>query len=156
MTDRPWTKSYPDGVRWDVDIAPEAVTSILNNSVARWPDAPAIEFMGKRMSYAELGTCSDRVARGLQDLGVGPGVHVGLYLPNSPHCLIAFFGGQQHYIGEMVGGFVKLPNPAGQFQSVHFRHQPVCNQHIDRAGFQHGKTLLGTTGSADILESRSF
>ncbi|MCA0871095.1 long-chain fatty acid--CoA ligase [Seohaeicola saemankumensis] len=92
MTDRPWTKSYPDGVRWDIEIAPEAVTSILNNSVARWPDAPAIEFMGKRMSYAELGARSDRVARGLQDLGVGPGVHVGLYLPNSPHCLIAFFG----------------------------------------------------------------
>ena len=29
---------------------------------------------------------------GLQQLGVGPGVHVGLYLPNTPHYVIAFFG----------------------------------------------------------------
>ncbi len=28
----------------------------------------------------------------MQKLGVGPGVHVGLYLPNTPHYVIAFFG----------------------------------------------------------------
>ena len=31
-------------------------------------------------------------ARGLQLLGVQPGIHVGLYLPNTPHYAIAFFG----------------------------------------------------------------
>ena len=35
---------------------------------------------------------TDRAAKGLQQLGVGPGVHVGLYLPNTPHYVIAFFG----------------------------------------------------------------
>src|SRR5271166_6968820 len=34
----------------------------------------------------------DRAAAGFQKLGVGPGVHVGLYLPNTPHYPIAFFG----------------------------------------------------------------
>ena len=44
------------------------------------------------LSYREFGALADRAAKGLQQLGVGPGVHVGLYLPNSPHYPIAFFG----------------------------------------------------------------
>ena len=48
--------------------------------------------MDKRITYAELEALSDRAAAGFQKLGVGPGVHVGLYLPNTPHYPIAFFG----------------------------------------------------------------
>ena len=48
--------------------------------------------MGRRIKYAELDALADRAAAGLQALGVGPGVHVGLYLPNTPHYVIAFFG----------------------------------------------------------------
>jgi long-chain acyl-CoA synthetase len=51
-----------------------------------------ISFMDKRLTYGELGRLTDRAANGLQKLGVGPGVHVGLFLPNSPHYLVAFFG----------------------------------------------------------------
>lgn len=92
MNDMPWIQSYPAGVRWDGDIAPVPVQSILEASVAKWPDRPAVEFMGKRLSYRDLGNLADRLARGLQELGVKPGVHVGLYLPNTPHYMIAFFG----------------------------------------------------------------
>ena len=53
---------------------------------------PRLEFMGKRLSYRELGDQVDRAARGLQKLGVRPGVHVGLFLHNTPHYVIAFFG----------------------------------------------------------------
>ena len=48
--------------------------------------------MNKRMSYAELDALANRAAAGFQKLGVKPGVHVGLYLPNTPHYVIAFFG----------------------------------------------------------------
>lgn len=92
MNDMPWIKSYPDGVRWDIDIIPGSVQKILDEAVAKWPDRPAIDFMGKRISYRALGNLVNRAARGLQQLGVKPGVHVGLYLPNSPHYVIAFFG----------------------------------------------------------------
>ena len=44
------------------------------------------------MSYAELDGLANRAAAGFQRLGVGPGVNVGLYLPNTPHYVIAFFG----------------------------------------------------------------
>ncbi|NRF65931.1 long-chain fatty acid--CoA ligase [Aquincola sp. S2] len=92
MTDKPWLKSYPQGVRWDLDIEPMPLQRVLDASVARWPEQPALQFMGRRISYRELGELTDRAAKGLQQLGVKPGVHVGLFLPNTPHGVIAFFG----------------------------------------------------------------
>jgi long-chain acyl-CoA synthetase len=92
MAELPWMKSYPNGVRWDADIPVGPVYSVLDNAVNRWPDKPAIEFMGKRTTYRELGDLVARAAKGFQQLGVGPGVHVGLYLPNTPHYVISFFG----------------------------------------------------------------
>src|ERR1700752_1143865 len=88
----PWIKSYPPGVRWDADLETMPVSQILERSVAKWPDNPALDFMDKKISYRELGGLSDRAAKGFQQLGVRPGVHVGLYLPNTPHYVIAFFG----------------------------------------------------------------
>ena len=88
----PWLKSYPPGVKWDLNVESAPVQSILDNGVAKWPDKPALEFMGRQFTYRELGALSDRVAKGLQQLGVKPGVHVGLFLPNAPHIIIAFFG----------------------------------------------------------------
>ena len=92
MNDTPWIKSYPAGVRWDVEVSPGPVQDILDSAVAKWPDRPAVNFQGRTLTYKELGNLSDRVALGLQKLGVKPGVHVGLFLPNSPHYIIAIFG----------------------------------------------------------------
>ena len=88
----PWLASYPDGVRWNVEIEAEPVQKILDDTAAQWPDRPALEFMGKQISYRELQELANRAAKGLQKIGVGPGIHVGLYLPNTPHYVIAFFG----------------------------------------------------------------
>ncbi|HZZ59891.1 MAG TPA: long-chain fatty acid--CoA ligase [Roseiarcus sp.] len=92
MNAQPWLKSYPAGVRWDAPIEPLHVHSILAQSVRRFGPLPAFEFMDRRISYAELEALADRAAAGFQKLGVGPSVHVGLYLPNTPHYPIAFFG----------------------------------------------------------------
>jgi long-chain acyl-CoA synthetase len=89
--DHPWIKSYPDGVRWDAELPLMPVQQLLDDAVRRWPDHPALEFMGRVISYSEFGHLVNRAAKGLQQLGVGPGVHVGLYLPNTPHYPIAFF-----------------------------------------------------------------
>ncbi|MBS0449182.1 MAG: long-chain fatty acid--CoA ligase [Proteobacteria bacterium] len=91
MTDHPWLKSYPAGVRWDAPLRQVPVQQLLDDAVARWGERPAIEFMGRVISYRELGALVDRAAANLQHEGVGPGVHVGLYLPNTPHYAIAFF-----------------------------------------------------------------
>ncbi|MCO5130598.1 MAG: long-chain fatty acid--CoA ligase [Xanthobacteraceae bacterium] len=92
LGDMPWIKSYPPGVNWAREIPTSSVQQILEQSAARWPNNPALNFMGRRISYAELEDFANRAATGLQKLGVGPGVHVGLYLANTPHYLISLFG----------------------------------------------------------------
>ena len=92
LAEHPWIKSYPDGVKWDAPLPLMPVQNLLDDAVKRWPDRPAIEFMGHVINYAELGDLANRAAKGFQEIGVGPGVHVGLYLPNTTHCAIAFFG----------------------------------------------------------------
>jgi long-chain acyl-CoA synthetase len=92
MNDKPWIKSYPAGVRWDAEIPLTPVQQILKESASKWPNNPAIDFMGRKISYSELDDLANRAANGLQKLGVKPGVHVGLYLPNSPHYLVSLFG----------------------------------------------------------------
>lgn len=92
MTEHPWIKSYPAGVRWDADIPLMPIQQILEDSAARWPSNPALDFMGRKISYGELNQLANRAAKGFQKLGVKPGIHVGIYLPNTPHYLISFFG----------------------------------------------------------------
>jgi len=92
VVDHPWIKSYPAGVRWDVELPAHPVQDIIDASAAQWPALPAIDFMGRKLSYRELAQLTDRAAAGFQRLGVKPGVHVGLYLPNTPHYIVAFFG----------------------------------------------------------------
>lgn len=92
LAEHPWISSYPTGVRWDAELPLMPVQQFLDDAVKRWPDKPALEFLGRVMSYRELGELADRAAKGFQQLGVGPGVHVGLFMPNTPHYPIAFFG----------------------------------------------------------------
>ena len=90
--EHPWIHSYPKGMHWDVKLPLTSVQSILENSAQKFADKPALHFMGKTTTYAELDALANRAAAGFQKLGVGPGVHVGLFLPNTPHYVIAFFG----------------------------------------------------------------
>ena len=92
MSAQPWIKSFPKGVRPDVPLEISSLQGVLEKAAARFGDKPALQFMDKRMSYAELDALANRAAAGFQRLGVKPGVHVGLYLPNTPHYVIAFFG----------------------------------------------------------------
>jgi long-chain acyl-CoA synthetase len=92
MSEQPWVKSYPPGVRWDADIPLVPVQQILEEAAETWSDNPAVDFMGRKISYRELNDLANRAALGFQKLGVKPGVHVGLYLPNTPHYLVSLFG----------------------------------------------------------------
>src|SRR5271169_3531385 len=92
MNAEPWVKSYPPGVRCDAPLDISSVQSVLDTAAERFGPLPALQFMDRRISYSELEALANRAARGFQKLGVGPGVHVGLFLPNTPHYVIAFFG----------------------------------------------------------------
>jgi long-chain acyl-CoA synthetase len=67
------------------------VFDYLDQAAASHGDSRAIEFLGRRWNYRELGRLVDRAARGLQDLGVTRGVNVGLCLPNTPYSIIFYY-----------------------------------------------------------------
>ena len=90
-TPRPWLAAYPEGIDWNLDIRPRSLNTLFADAVARFGARPCLDFMGARTTYAELGRQVDRAAKGFRALGVGPGVKVGLCLPNSPYSVICFF-----------------------------------------------------------------
>jgi fatty-acyl-CoA synthase len=55
---------------------------MVDQSAARFPDREAVVFKGERISYADLKRRVDDFARGLLGLGLGPGDHVVLWMPN--------------------------------------------------------------------------
>lgn len=81
------------------------VSTILDQAVAQFPGQNAIDFLGKRTTYGELGELVERAARGFQQLGVRKGVRVGLCLPNTPYFVICY------YAVLKAGGIVVNYNP---------------------------------------------
>jgi len=87
-----WEKQYPSNVSWDLDIPRETLPEFLERCVTDFADRTLFEFRGRKISYAEFGEMVDAAAACLQQLGVGHGVSVALYLPNTPWHPISFFG----------------------------------------------------------------
>ena len=75
----------------DLAVTPRAVQALLADTVRDYPDKPAIAFLGRHWTYAQLAAEVSRATRGLQDIGVKPGTRVGLCLPNTPYSVIYFF-----------------------------------------------------------------
>ena len=75
----------------DFDFSPAPVGDILDQAVRRFGPRPAMDFFGQRTSYAQLGRLVERAAAGLQELGAGPGVNVGLCLPNCPYFVVMYY-----------------------------------------------------------------
>jgi long-chain acyl-CoA synthetase len=88
-----WERSYPAGVRWDAPVATTTLPALLDEAVAAHGPRPAIEYRDRRISFAELGRETDRMAAALLAAGIGPGEALALYLPNTPVHPIGFFGG---------------------------------------------------------------
>ncbi len=56
------------------------------------PEAPALDFYGHSLAWAELDRLADRCAALLAEQGVRPGERVAVFLPNCPQLHIAFYG----------------------------------------------------------------
>lgn len=87
-----WRSAYRHPASWDMQFPPMSLPAMFEASAARWPDRALIDFMGRKFSYAETLSGVRRVATGLAALGVGKGDRVGLFLPNTPHYIAAYYG----------------------------------------------------------------
>jgi long-chain acyl-CoA synthetase len=91
-TATPWTANYLHPAKWDHSFAPLSVHEMFFRSAERMGAAPLADFMGRKFSYNEMADSVRRFAKGLQQRGIGKGDHVGLFLPNVPHYITAYYG----------------------------------------------------------------
>lgn len=101
----PWTKTYPSYVKWDSEIPVCPVSDLMDKTVREFGHSPGFDFLGKKLTWGEMGDRVNRMATGLQKLGVGKGVKVGLFLPNCPLFVITY------YAVLKIGGTVVNFNP---------------------------------------------
>ena len=77
---------------WDTAIETTTMLALFGQAVDRHPDRTLVEFLGRRISYQAIHAEARRFAAGLQEAGIGRGDRVGLFLPNVPIYLSAYYG----------------------------------------------------------------
>lgn len=110
-----WIKSYPNGVDWHMPLVAEPLFSLIDKAASQSPDRPCTSFLGRSLTYGEIGELVDRAASGLQQLGVIKGTKVGLFLPNSPTFVIYYFAVLK------AGGVVVNYNPLYSLEELTFQ-----------------------------------
>ncbi len=91
MTSRPWLSHYDPSVPAHLDYPPVPVFHFLDEAARRCPTRPCLIFRGEMLTYAETAARVDRLAAALTRLGVRKGERVGLFLPNCPEFVLAYF-----------------------------------------------------------------
>ena len=91
---------------WNTMIRPMLLHDLLAGQAQRTPDAPLVEFLGRTFSYSELTAEAGRFAAGLIERGIAKGDRVGLFLPNVPAYVSAYYGAMM--AGAMVVNFSPL------------------------------------------------
>jgi long-chain acyl-CoA synthetase len=87
----PWARDYDHPVPWDRAFTPMALPDMLAHTARRYPDQIFLHFLGRRFSYGAIAAKVEAAAEGFRRLGVQRGVKVGLFLPNCPHYVIAYY-----------------------------------------------------------------
>jgi long-chain acyl-CoA synthetase len=105
----PWRQRYAHPGAWDQHFAPLAMTELFAASVAEHGDSPLADFYGRRFSYRRMMAEARAFAAGLQALGIAKGDRVGLFLPNVPLYIPAYFGAM--LAGATVVNFSPLYTP---------------------------------------------
>ena len=86
-----WTASYDDNVRRHLTYPTGSLVDEFEEACRTYASKPALDFFGRRTSYAQLADDVERVAFALHTLGVGPGSRVALLMPTCPQHVVAFY-----------------------------------------------------------------
>jgi fatty-acyl-CoA synthase len=111
----PSSGSYASGTS-DVPLLGDTIGANLEATVARFGDREALvdASTGRRLTYAELGSQVDTVARGLLALGVAKGDRVGIWAPNCVEWVLV------QYATAKIGAILVNVNPAYRTHEVGF------------------------------------
>lgn len=87
----PWIKNYPEGIQWDTEIPAVPVYMLLDNTAREYGNRPAFDFLGAKQTWQEIDRATKKFAKGLQDSGIQKGDKVGIFLPNCPLFVVAYY-----------------------------------------------------------------
>jgi long-chain acyl-CoA synthetase len=85
-----WHKLYQEGVPGEVEWPDGPLDGLLRTAARDHANQDAVVFFDHAITYGELDTLVDRLAAGLQDLGLRTGDRVSLFMPNCPQIVIAY------------------------------------------------------------------
>jgi long-chain acyl-CoA synthetase len=91
---------------WNSAIRPMLLHDLFAGQAQKTPDAPLVEFLGRSFSYRRLHLDARRFAAGLAHNGIAKGDRVGLFLPNVPSYVAAYYGAMM--AGAVVVNFSPL------------------------------------------------
>ena len=99
----------------------QCVHEVFEAQAARTPQATALVFEGRRLTYRQVSIHSSRFAARLRELGVGPGSFVALYAPRSLETVLCLLG-----ILKAGGAYVALDmeSPADRLEQMLALVQP--------------------------------
>jgi long-chain acyl-CoA synthetase len=111
----PWLSHYPKDVDWHQNFTAAPLYELLDSAVAKYGSKTVTNFIGKTLTYKEIGQATNRAAAGLQKLGVRQGSKVGLLLPNCPTFIIYYFAALK------IGATVVNYNPLYTLEELSFQ-----------------------------------
>ena len=105
MTERPWIAHYDKGVPATLEYPEQPLFWFLRESARKYPDRACTIFKGAVISFREMDAITDALAAALAELGIKKGDRVGIFMPNTPQFVMAYFGILK------AGGVVVATNP---------------------------------------------
>jgi long-chain acyl-CoA synthetase len=105
MSNRPWLAHYDKGVPQTIEYPKVPLFHFLEEAARKYPDRACTIFKGAVISYREMNAQTDHMAAALVEMGVKKGDRVGIFIPNIPQFVVAYFGILK------AGGTVVAVNP---------------------------------------------
>lgn len=112
---KPWLRYYPKHTVWDQTFKAEPLYELLDAAARKSPGLTCTNFLGRKLTYGEIARSVDKVAAGLQKIGVKKGSKVGLFLPNCPTFIVYYFAILK------AGGIVVNYNPLYTLEELAFQ-----------------------------------
>lgn len=110
-----WLKNYDEGVPQHIDYPQVPLFRFLEDAAKEYPEKACTIFKGAEVSYKEMDEITDTLAGALADLGVKKGDRVGIFMPNTPQFVMAY------YAVLKAGGVVVASNPL--YTATEIAHQ---------------------------------
>ena len=97
---------YHHPLPWSTAFTPTTLPAMFAGKAAADPSAPLLHFLGRTYDYREVYIEARRFADALAEAGIKPGERVGLFLPNAPIYVSAYYGAMM--AGAVVVNFSPL------------------------------------------------